>query len=66
MAERTGEQHQVLNHWARYGAESFVTKLGRGWVVEVNGYRTPHVFRTKRAAAEHADGAVRAFTRVEG
>lgn len=60
MTERTPEQHIVFNAWAAFRPAHFVSRLGRSWVVEVKGYRTPKVSRTKRDAVAHADARVQA------
>jgi hypothetical protein len=60
----THEQHILLNQWARYGPQAFVQKVRSGWTVTVDGYTTPTVFTTKRAALEQADNQVLALSRA--
>lgn len=61
IRERTHDQHVVLNTWAQYGDAFFVSKVGRRWVVTVNGHRVPMAFKTKKAALAQAYLSVRAF-----
>jgi len=44
----------LFNRWANGGGENFLRKVTRGWLVEIEGYRVPKVFRTKREAVAYA------------
>jgi hypothetical protein len=62
--ERTTEEWAAVSGWHRFGPELFVDRFkSRGWTVTVMGYRTPFVFKTKRAAVEQADVQVRELAR---
>lgn len=50
--------HKALNQLMRFGAESFVKKLGREWLVTVNGDDVPLLYKTKREAMEMAEKVV--------
>lgn len=56
--ELTGEQHQVLNTWARYGPRHWLRKVKRGWITELPASvgNFPVVFKTKREAMQRVDG----------
>ena len=55
--ELTGEQHQVLNAWARYGPTHWLRKVKGGWVDELPPIvgSFPTVWKTKREAAERVN-----------
>lgn len=56
--ELTGEQHQVLNTWARYGPRHWLRKVKGGWITELPASvgDFPVVFKTKREAMARVDG----------
>lgn len=55
--ELTGEQHQVLNTWARYGPRHWLRKVKGGWITELPASvgDFPVVFKTKREALARVD-----------
>lgn len=60
-AELTTEQHATANALRAFGPGQFVRKVGGRWVVEVEGFATPTMFATRRAAMAHAQARVMAL-----
>lgn len=58
LRKARSDYHKALNQLMRFGAESFVKKLGREWLVTVNGDDVPLLYKTKREAMEMADKCV--------
>lgn len=60
--QEKGERH--MNRLSLFGAAAlgaYVYKLGRGWVVEMDGSATPTVFKTKTEALKHAEARIYAM-----
>jgi hypothetical protein len=58
--ELTGEQHTVLNTWARVGPTHWLRKVKSGWITELPEIvgNFPVVFKTKREATERVNTLV--------
>lgn len=58
LQKARSDYHKALNKLGRFGAESFVSKLGGEWLVTVNGDAVPLLHKTKREAIEMAGKVV--------
>jgi len=63
--ELTGEQHAILNMWARAGVTPWLRRVKSGWITDAPAAigNFPTVFKTKREATERLDNLVRIRTR---